>query len=246
MFKFTMVVALLLVAVVGGVPATAYPAEEVVLASGAGYRKMVDTLNAAYEAGSGNKLRLVYGNMARVSALARQSGQVDLVLGDEFFLVHTADLRFRKTRELGRGRLVLAFARSSEFSRVADLDNDLVGRIALPDTRRAIYGKAAREFLQSTGRLPAIEPRLMEVATVPQVFAYLATNEVDMGFINLTLALAVKDKLGGYVVIDETDHAPIRIVVGALATSEHKKDVANFFDFLETPTARMIIREHGL
>jgi molybdate transport system substrate-binding protein len=245
MSKFTMVIALLLV-VVGGVPTTVYPAEEVVLASGAGYRKMADALNTAYEANSGNKLRLVYGNMARVSALARQSGQVDLVLGDEFFLVHTADLRFQKTRKLGRGRLVLAFARSSKFSRVADLDNDQVGRIALPDTKRAIYGKAAREFFQNTGRLPAIEPRLVEVATVPQVFAYLATDEVDMGFINLTLALAVKNKLGGYVVIDETRHAPIRILVGVLAQSEHQKEVADFLDFLETPGARTIIREHGL
>ena len=220
-------------------------ADDVVLASGAGYKKMVNTLNAAYKKNSGHSIDLIYGNMARVTTLARESGEVGLVLGDETFL-DKAQLPMTKKLELGRGRLVLAFAKSSQFSRVEDLDDAEAGRIALPDTRKAIYGKAARQFLESSGRLPAIQPRLVEVATIPQVFSYLNTNEVDMGFINLTHALNVSEHIGGYVVIDEKGYSPIRIIVGVLDTCSNKQQADAFLAFLQTPEAKAIIKKHGL
>ncbi|MEF2230100.1 MAG: molybdate ABC transporter substrate-binding protein [Pseudodesulfovibrio sp.] len=226
--------------------ATAAHAQEVVLAAGAGYKKMVNALNAAYTEKTGQSLNLVYGNMGQVTAMAKESGQVCMVLGDSNYLVGKAQLRLSTELELGRGKLVLAFAKGSRFSRVEDLDNPEARRIALPDTSKAIYGKAGREFLTNTGRLPAIRSRLVEVATVPQVFAYLTTGEVDMGFLNLTHALNVRDQIGGYAVIDEKDYAPIRIIVGVLDASPDKAAAQPFLSFLETPEAKAIVRANGL
>lgn len=214
-----------------------------VLAAGAGYKKMVNALNAAYSQESGHSLDLLFGNMARVTMLARQSGKVGIVLGDALYM-DNAKLSLASRQVLGRGRLVLAFARSGTFSGLDDLDT--AGRIALPDVQKAIYGKAAREFLQSSGRLPAIKPRLVEVSTVPQVFSYLATNEVDMGFMNLTHTLNVLDKIGGYVVIDEKAYSPITIIAGLLENAENPAEAMLFLDFLKSPRAQSIIREHGL
>ncbi|BCS89810.1 molybdate ABC transporter substrate-binding protein [Pseudodesulfovibrio sediminis] len=224
---------------------TVAAAENAVLASGAGYKEMVNELNAAYTKKSGQKLDLIYGNMARVTTQAKQSGQVDIVLGDQKFLTK-ARMPMASTVDLGRGRLVLAFAKSSKFSKVKDLDNPAAGRIALPDTNKAIYGKAAREFLLSSGRLPAIQARLVEVSTVPQVFSYLTTNEVDMGFLNLTHALKVKNKLGGFVIIDEEGYSPITIIASMLKTATHTDEAKAFLAFLNTEEARAIIKKHGL
>ncbi len=225
--------------------APAAHANDLVLAAGAGYKKMVNALNTAYKEQTGSGLSLIYGNMARVTTLARQSGEVGLVLGDGAFLTK-AGLPMVTRLELGRGKLVLAFARGSRFSKVKDLDDPQAGRIALPDTSKAIYGKAAREYLRSSGRLPAIQPRLVEVATVPQVFAYLNTNEVDMGFMNLTHALNVRDKIGGYALIDEDGYAPISIIAGVLDTCPDKDKADAFLAFLKTDKARKIVRAHGL
>ncbi|BDQ35610.1 molybdate ABC transporter substrate-binding protein [Pseudodesulfovibrio portus] len=220
-------------------------ADDVVLASGAGYKKMVNALNAAYKQQTGHAVSLIYGNMARVTTLARESGEVGLVLGDEAFL-DKAGLPIEKKLELGRGKLVLAFAKSSKFSRVEDLDDPQAGRIALPDTKKAIYGKAAREYLLTSGRLPGIQPRLVEVATIPQVFSYLNTNEVDMGFLNLTHALNVQEHIGEFVVIDESGYSPIRIIVGVLDTCSNRQQADEFLSFLQTPEAKAIIKKHGL
>jgi len=214
-----------------------------VLASGAGYKKMVNALNTAYTKQSGQSVDLVFGNMARVITLAKQSGRVGIVLGDEVF-IEKDNLPMHTKLELGRGKLVLAFAKSSKFSKIEDLD--IAGRIALPDTKKAIYGKAAREYLQSSKRLPGITPRLIEVSTVPQVFSYLATNEVDMGFLNLTHTLNVADKLGSYIIIDEKGYSPIRIIAGILDNCDNMTQAQAFLDFLKTPKAKAIIKAHGL
>lgn len=227
-------------------PTSAFSGDKLVLAAGAGYKKMVNALNAAYEKKTGRSMDLIYGNMGRVTTLAKESGKVDIVLGDRQFLIVRAALPVTDETELGRGKLVLAFAKGSEFSKESDLDNPKAGRIALPDTSKAIYGKAAREYLLTTGRLPDIKPRLVEVATVPQVFSYLATNEVDMGFINLTHALNVKDKLGGYMVIDEKNYSPISIIAAVLESSANKEQARAFLDFVKTAEAQAIVRANGL
>jgi molybdate transport system substrate-binding protein len=228
------------------VPASAWADTDIVLAAGAGYKKMVNALNAAYRKKTGNTLDLIYGNMGRVTTLAKESGKVDIVLGDQQYLLHRASLAVTDKTELGRGKLVLAFAKGSQFSKVADLDNPEAGRIAMPDASKAIYGKAAREYLTKTGRLPGIKPRLVEVATVPQVFSYLATGEVDMGFLNLTHALNVKDKLGGYEILDEKDYSPISIIAAILTSSENKERARAFIEFVKTDEAQAIVRENGL
>jgi len=223
--------------------ATPVAAGNAVLAAGAGYKKMVTALNKAYTQKSGHSVDLIFGNMARVTTLAKQSGKVGIVLGDEFFL-DKANLPMVTKLELGRGKLVLAYAKSSRFSKLEDLD--VAGRIALPDTKKAIYGKAAREYLQSSGRLPTIKPRLIEVSTIPQVFSYLVTDEVDMGFLNLTHTLNVADKLGGYIIINEKGYSPIRIIVGLLDDCDTMPQANEFLDFLKTPEAKTIIQKHGL
>lgn len=220
-------------------------ADTVVLASGAGYKKMVNALADAYGQQTGQSVDLIFGNMARVTTLAKQKDKVGLVLGDVCFL-KKAKLPILAMQELGRGKLVLAFSKSSGASTVGDLDSPQIRRIALPDGKKAIYGKAAREFLQSSGRIPAIQPKLLEVSTVPQVFSYLATNEVDMGFLNLTHALNVADKLGGYELVDEALYSPISIVVGVLANASQEKEQKDFLRFLNTLEAQAIVHEHGL
>lgn len=238
---FALISALLL-----ALPAQAGATDSVVLAAGAGYKKMVNALYEAYRTKTGAQIDLIYGNMGKVTTLAKESGKVDIVLGDARFLLENAALDVTEKTELGRGRLVLAFARGSKFSKVADLDNPEAGRIALPDTAKAIYGRAARQYLAKTGRLPAIQPRLVEVSTVPQVFSYLATGEVDMGFLNLTHTLNVADKLGGYEVLDDTDYAPISIIAGILASSPNRDGAKAFLAFLKTGEAQAIVRTNGL
>ena len=68
----------------------------------------------------------------------------------------------------------------------------------------------------------------MFVQTVPQVSSYLITGEADIGFINLTNALAIEDRIGGYILVDDKEYSDIMISLGVI-----KKDDIEANEFLE-------------
>ncbi len=85
------------------------------------------------------------------------------------------------------------------------------------------------------------------VSTVPQVSAYLISGEVEAGFINLTDALYVKDRIGGYLTPDKTMYSPIRLVLGIMKGYEEKADTKRFVDFVKTnPKVKEIIKKAGM
>lgn len=84
------------------------------------------------------------------------------------------------------------------------------------------------------------------MATVPQVSAYLTSGEVDAGFVNLTEALALSGRIGGYRELDPGLYDPIRIVAGVIRGRENRPGVAELAAFLETPEARAALARHGL
>ncbi|WP_291325188.1 molybdate ABC transporter substrate-binding protein [Desulfovibrio sp. UCD-KL4C] len=225
------------------IPAAAQ--SKMILASGAGYRSLVDDLADTYTKKTGNQIERIYGNMSRVTAQANVSGAVDMVLGDANFL-KKAKIPFKTTHKIGNGKLVVAFPKGSSFHTKADLLNDKVTRIAIPDTNRAIYGKAALQYFKNTKIYDKIESKLLIVATVPQSASYVVAGEVDYAFINLTHARKIAKSIGGYVLIDQKDYSPINIIIGQMVTSANQKDCEDFLKFLTTEEAAKITAKHGM
>lgn len=222
-------------------------AEPPIVAAGAGYKRPVTELAQAFEARSGFKLEASFGNMAQVLALAAQSARVALILGDQAFLDAAPRLKGARLVPVGEGRLVLAWAKAAPApARAEALAEPAYARIALPDPTHAVYGKAATEFLQRSGLATTLKPRLMTVATVPQVSAYLVSGDVDAGFINLTDALGIRERIGGWLAVDPALYSPVRIVAAVVPEHEGDAEVQAFEAFLATPEAQALLRRHGL
>lgn len=224
---------------------SALAGDTVVVASGAGYKKMVDALAEAYETASGNHVDRVYGNMARTLAQAKSGGVVDLVVGARWFL-DRSDIAFPSVRTLGRGRLVVACAKGFSFKSAEDLLAPSVKRIALPDEKRAIYGRAAVQYLKNAGIYDKVRDKLVMVATVPQVSSYVLAGEVDMGFVNSTHILAIQDKVGGWGAAEDDKYELIEILAATTPDAPHPSALASFLSFLGTDPARAIIAANGI
>jgi len=121
-----------------------------------------------------------------------------------------------------------------------------VKRLAMPDPKKAIYGLAGTEALAKAGLTAKVQDRLLVVATVPQVTAYLVLGEVDAGLTNLTDVMDLGGKIGGYFKVDEHLYSPIVIGAGVLANAQNHAAVSGFTSFLASPQAREIVRGHGL
>lgn len=227
-----------------GRPAAA--ADALLVAAGAGYKRPITELAEAFAKQSGIRLEQLYGHMGGVLNQAKQSGQVAVIFGDLSFLEKTDIVTFASFLPLGDGRLVVAWPRGTTLQSAAELADARFARIAIPDAKAAIYGIAATEFLQRSGLESALRPRLQMASTVPQVTAYVVSGEIDAGFINLTEALAVRDRIGGYLEIDRALYSPIRIVGGVIKGFETQDAVKKLGAFLLTPEARAILDKYGL
>ena len=219
-------------------------AGDLIVVAGAGYKRPVLELLERYRALTGQTVVGGFGNMQQISAQAQASADVGLMLGDE---AHLRDLPFvASLAPLGVGKLVIAWPKGKAALSVdADLLAVGVGRIACPDAQKTIYGIAASEWMKNKGLVEALKPKLIEVATVPQVTSYLISAEVDAGFINLTDALGAGDKIGGYRVI-ESGYTTIRIVAGVIKGHENSAQVKGFWTFMNSPDAAAILKAYGM
>lgn len=221
-------------------------AETLLIGAGAGYKRPIAELSTAFEKKTGIRVEQTYGHMGGVISQAKQSGQVAVIFGDLAYLSKAAGIAFAKFLPVGDGRLVVAWPKGSDLKSPDALTEPRFARIAIPDTKSAIYGIAATEFIQRNNLAAALKDKLQVVATVPQVSAYLISGEVDAGFINLTEALGIKDKIGGYLELDQTYYNRIRIVAGVVDGFGEQPAVRQLQQFVETPEARAILEKHGL
>lgn len=224
--------------------APAIAGEGVLIAAGAGYRKPVLELLQTFTRATGIQAEASFGNMKQVEIQARQNPDIDFLIGDKTFL---EPMQLAQGFEhLGKGQLVLAASKSHALNALADLAQPQFKRIAIPDRTKAVYGKAAYTCLERSGLSAALQPKLIEVATVPQVSAYLSTGNVDAGFINATEALALKDKVGASIEISAQCHEPIELSLALLQGREATPATKAFLRFIATPQAREVMQRHGL
>ena len=220
-------------------------AETLNVASAKGYKKPMTKLFKQFEATSGISVTPIFGNMRQVISQTELSGKVSVVVGDRAFLERSS-LQVASMLPLGNGRLVLAYPKGSSLARIDAIADAEVKKIAMPDPKKAIYGKAATQYLKNSGLEAKVGGKLLTVGTVPQVSSYLIAGEIDAGFINLTDALGIREKIGGYIEADQKLYTPIHIVCAVVAGHEGDKSVAAFSAFLKTAEARAILEASGL
>ncbi len=242
-----------------GLPLSSWAASAPLLVmAGAGYRRPVDALCAAFSSQNGLPVERSYGNLEQLFAQIRASGRVDALIGDAQFVDHAREVDLPQRVALGQGVMVLAWRRKllGRYSPqpIVDPVRDLptMHSIALPNPQATIYGKAAKEWLQAKGLWETLQEKFKIVQTLPQVSAYLTSGQIDAGFINLTESLGVRGQLGGYLQLlpGQGSYAPIDIVAAMPAPGSGDPATAaaraEFARFLQTAQARDILRENGL
>jgi len=224
--------------------------DSLLVAAGAGYRRPVTQLLEGFTKATGIRAEGSFGNMKQVETQARQNPDISVLIGDRVFLepMNLADAD--SWLLLGAGKLVLVTASGQTLNTIEDLRNARFKRIAHPDRERAVYGRAAMMCLERLGMAQALADRLIQVQTVPQVGAYIATGEVDAGFVNLTEALALQGRSGQRLEAPQSCYTPIELSAGVIKgkTGDTRSGamVRAFVDYLKSPAARQILARHGM
>ncbi|MGC8602825.1 MAG: molybdate ABC transporter substrate-binding protein [Desulfomonilaceae bacterium] len=221
-------------------------ADTITIAAGAGYKRMMEEVIKIYENKTKAKVYQVYGHMGQVIMQAKASGVVSLIFGEHDFL-EQSDIKFNSFHNIGKGILVIAYAKSVTLHNPEDLTKNCIVKIAIPDPKKAIYGKAAYEFLHNTGFYNRVKGKILLVGTAPQVSAYVMSEDVQAGFINLTDAVYLKDRIGGYIKPDMDKYEPINLAIGVIKGFENSPETSQFVDFMQNdPDVKNVIAKCGL
>lgn len=205
-------------------------AADLTIVAGGGYKKPMQAIIADYEKTTGKKVDASYSNMRQILAQAKASSKIALVVGDKKFLNETK--LFATYQPIGQGKLVIAWANGSPaIQNAADLKNPHISRIAMPHAKKAIYGRAATQWLKSENLNTDLQEVIMQASTIPQVSSYLVAREIDAGFINLTDAIGLGDRIGGYHVLAQ-GYEPIEIVAGIVQEHKDNPELIAFQRFL--------------
>lgn len=220
-------------------------AEAPAVTTGAGYKKMVEQVGALYREKSGKPLTEMYGGaIGPILEQIKAGSGASVVISDKATL-EASNVPFAFFQPLGEAVLVLAWKKGLDLKSVNDLRDPAVHAVGYPDKKTAIYGKAAFSLLDKSGLYQELEPKLSMLSTVPQVFSYLLTGDLDAGFVNLAVVKQQGDNIGGWMEVKD-GYDPLFLVAGVVQGHENDPDVRNFVDFLGTDQVRTVYARHGL
>lgn len=223
---------------------------QVTVTTGGGYIKMVEALTAQYEKDTGAKVEKAFGgNIGQMLAQVREGGKVNLVISDATSLQKFSnELKELKTGvKLGDTPLILAWRKGIVLTDPEDLDKSDVKRVAMPDPKAAVYGRAAKEYLASSGLDKKLGDRVNIASTVPQVMSYVVRGEMDAGFVNLVAARGNKDKIGSFTAVND-GYKPVLMTAVPVKDlkAQDKADVEAFMAFLASDKATPILNKFGV
>ncbi len=219
---------------------------QVTVTTGAGYVKMVGALSEAYRSATGAQVEEAYGgNIGQMLAQVESGGHVNVVISDATSLKKFAKSLSEGETRLGETHLILAWRKGLELKSPEDLKDKSVEKVAMPDPKAAVYGRAGAEFLKNSGLEAEISSKINVVSTVPQVLSYLKTGDMDAGFVNELSARQGAKDIGGSLTVTG-NFTPIVMVAKPVKGAETEKDVKAFLEWLSGDAATKILEKYGV
>lgn len=126
--------------------AVAFCGESLLVGAGGGYKKPVSEVieNLKKE---GVQIEGAFANLGQITIQAKE-GNMAAIVGDEAFLKKT-DLDIKAYERIGKGALVLVTPKGKQIKDASELKN--LAKIAMPDSKKAIYGVRTTEFFEKLG-----------------------------------------------------------------------------------------------
>jgi molybdate transport system substrate-binding protein len=226
------------------------------VAAAADLKFALEEVAGAFARHTGRAVRLSFGSSGNFAQQIEQGAPFELFLSaDEEFVFRLADKGLARDRGTlyAVGRVVL-FAPHGSSLRADEALEDLgaaltdgrLRRFAIANPQHAPYGRAARAVLQHRGLWPEIERRLVVGENAAQAMQFAAAGACQGGIVPLSLSRAAPiAALGTFALIPAEWHASEPLRQRMVLTNRAGETARVFYDYLQQPAARGILREYG-
>ena len=121
-----------------------------------------------------------------------------------------------------------------------------VKKIAIANPQHAPYGRAALAAVKHAGLYDRIADRLVLGENVSQAAQFVESGNAQAGFVALAHAVApaMRGK-GKYWQVPEEFYPPLAQGAVVLLHSQHKKEAADFLEYIKTKESADLLRKYG-
>lgn len=194
------------------------------------------TIKLSFEASSVAAQRIAAGAGADLF-LSASSDWVDMLA--------KKDLIERQVDLLGNQLVIITRADSKfKVSKVADLTQIDVRKIALADPQSVPVGVYARQALTKLKLWGALEPKIAGAANVRQSLQFVDTGAAEAGIVYATDAAAFK-QLRVAAKIDPALSEPIRYPLALIKTRTPNAAAVAWYEYLQSPAAAKVFTQAG-
>ena len=141
------------------------------------------------------------------------------------------------------GKLVLWSKVVDVTSGEAALKAGAFSKLSIANPAAAPYGLAAIETMKALGLYDALQPKIVQGASIAQAFGFVDTKNAEVGFVALSQLYRSTD--GTRWIVPQSLYTPIRQDAVLLKKGENDEASKAFLAFLKGPEARTIIERFG-
>jgi len=240
-------VALVLVALLSG-GCGGDPPPELVVSAAADLSGAMQELSASFDGHAGMKPVFNFGSSGQLAQQIEQGAPVDLFFSansgyvDELVaagLVDPAD-----ALPYALGRLVIWTKDDSPpgISRLSDLTDPRVNRVAIANPDHAPYGVAAREALRSAGIWATVEAKVVPAENVLQALQFAQSGNADAAIVAASVARGAG---GRTVLVPEGMFTPLVQTSAVIKASPRAEEARRFVAFVRSAEGQAILSRYG-
>ena len=227
---------------------------ELVVAAAADLSAALQEIGDRYEKKSGVQLKLSFGASGALTQQIQNGAPFDLFFSADMDyprqLIASGAADQASLYEYAVGKLVLWVPADSPL----DLDHNginvlldpSVKKIAVANPQHAPYGRAAVAALKHAGVYDRVADRLVLGENVAQAAQFVESGNAQAGFVALAHAVApaMRGK-GKYWEVPADFYPPLAQGVVVLSHSQHKKEAAEFLEYIKSKDAAELLRKYG-
>jgi len=226
---------------------TAVRAAETNVAVAANFTEAAKEIAAAFEAKTGHDAVLSFGASGQFYTQITQGAPFQVLLSaddarpkklvDDGLAI--ADSRFT----YAVGKLVLWSKTPGLVKGEDTLKTSAFAKLSICNPAAAPYGPAAVEAMKALKIYGALQPKLVEGATITQAYQFVETGNAELGFV--ALSQLTGPETGSRWLVPQELYSPIRQDAVLLKSGASNEAASGFIAFLRGPEARAIITKYG-
>lgn len=222
--------------------------DQITVVASSSFSRAFEELTKAYTTKNRAIVIMSYDATQNIAKQIENGAPFDVFVSADIEVIaklRTENLIVRESEKIfARGSLVLWLPPSSKLkiSKLEDLSNSDITRIAIANPEIAPYGRAAVDTLKKMNLWEKVKDKVIYGQNVTQVKQYAETGNVDVAFVALAI---VKDSQGTIIEVDEGLHQPLDNSIAIIKDSESKEAAQKFIDFVLSDEGKAILKKYG-